>query len=49
MAKFVDGKDPGKCSMSGKTFLGVPRSKVSSKAGNISKADNRATGTAKIK
>ena len=41
MAKFVDGKDKGKCAMSGKTFLGVPRKTVSSKSGSISKQDAR--------
>ena len=46
---FIDGKDPGKCAMSGKTFLGKPRSKVSSAPGSISKQDARGKGGTNFK
>lgn len=49
---FVDGKSPGKLDMSGKkTFLGVPKSKVSSapNMGALDKATTRGKDEALIK
>ena len=45
MTKFINGKDPGKLAVNGRnTMLGVPREKISSKSGSISKEDNRGKG-----
>ncbi len=41
MANFVDSKCPGQLKMSGKVNLGVPRNKIKSDAGSISKQDKR--------
>jgi hypothetical protein len=50
MAKFMDGKDPGKLAVNGKwTMKMVPRAKVSGKSGSISKQDSRGKDNANIK
>ena len=45
---YVDGKNPGRMSMKGKTNLGKPMKVMVSKPGNIIRADCRGRGCAKI-